>query len=139
MRVRACVCVCVQVETEQVVEAGIDPKTGQPMVSAHVQVRGSVPLFWSQQLGYSPKPDIILQHYDPLYQVGRASCAHAHVHTHACVPASYSASSQAARGLQRRCRPAHACACDAACRSLRGDGNAVPVPRQRSSQGKVSA
>lgn len=70
-----CVCasihpVCpVQVETEQLVEAGIDPKTGQPMISAHVQLRGSVPLFWSQQLGYSPKPDIILQHYDPLYQV----------------------------------------------------------------------
>jgi hypothetical protein len=35
-----------------------------------VQLRGSVPLFWSQQATtLSPKPDILLQQYDPVYEV----------------------------------------------------------------------
>ena len=36
------------------------------------QVRGSVPLYWSQQQAgtLQAKPDIVLHHYDPLYQVG---------------------------------------------------------------------
>lgn len=34
------------------------------------QVRGSVPLFWSQEAsGISAKPDIILQQFDPLFEV----------------------------------------------------------------------
>ncbi|KAG0609702.1 hypothetical protein M758_7G007600 [Ceratodon purpureus] len=62
------------VETEQLVsneETGIDPCTGQ--ISSVVQHRGSIPLFWSQartSQNYSrlsPKPDIILQRFDPVY------------------------------------------------------------------------
>jgi hypothetical protein len=35
-----------------------------------LQVRGSVPLFWSQQATpLSPKPDILLQQFDPVYEV----------------------------------------------------------------------
>jgi hypothetical protein len=49
------------VETEQVVsneESGIDPCMGQ--ISSVVQHRGSIPLFWSQEISrLSPKPDII--------------------------------------------------------------------------------
>lgn len=49
------------VETEQLVmneETGIDPSTAQ--VSSVVQHRGSIPLFWSQEVSrLSPKPDII--------------------------------------------------------------------------------
>ncbi|GBF98113.1 phosphoinositide phosphatase [Raphidocelis subcapitata] len=57
-----------EVETEQIVDAGIDWATGQPLWSSVVQVRGSVPLFWSQQATpLSPKPDIVLQQYDPIY------------------------------------------------------------------------
>ncbi|KAF6261283.1 SAC domain-containing protein [Scenedesmus sp. NREL 46B-D3] len=58
-----------EVETEQIVDAGIDWATGQPLWSAMVQVRGSVPLFWSQQTTtLSPKPDILLQQFDPVYE-----------------------------------------------------------------------
>ncbi len=40
------------------------------LAAALPQVRGSVPLFWSQQLtALSPKPEIILQQFDPLYEV----------------------------------------------------------------------
>jgi hypothetical protein len=57
------------VETEQLVsneETGIDPATGQ--ISSVVQHRGSIPLFWSQEMSrLSPKPDIILQRFDPVY------------------------------------------------------------------------
>ncbi|XP_016188138.1 phosphoinositide phosphatase SAC1 [Arachis ipaensis] len=38
-------------------------------MSSVVQMRGSIPLFWSQEASrFSPKPDIILQRYDPTYQ-----------------------------------------------------------------------
>ncbi|GIL71181.1 hypothetical protein Vretifemale_1790 [Volvox reticuliferus] len=62
-----------EVETEQVVDVGIDYRTRTPLLSSVVQVRGSVPLFWSQQLtALSPKPEIILQQFDPLYEVTEA-------------------------------------------------------------------
>ncbi|GFR42965.1 hypothetical protein Agub_g3963, partial [Astrephomene gubernaculifera] len=65
-----------EVETEQVVDAGIDYRTRTPLLSSVVQVRGSVPLFWSQQLtALSPKPEIILQQFDPLYEVTSAHFA----------------------------------------------------------------
>lgn len=36
----------------------------------HTQLRGSVPLYWSQQSSaLSPKPDIILQNFDPMFEV----------------------------------------------------------------------
>ncbi|KAH8962147.1 hypothetical protein BDL97_05G087000 [Sphagnum fallax] len=61
------------VETEQIVldeETGIGPGTGQ--MSSVVQHRGSIPLFWSQEASrLSPKPDIILQRFDPVYQATR--------------------------------------------------------------------
>ncbi|KIZ00821.1 hypothetical protein MNEG_7144 [Monoraphidium neglectum] len=57
-----------EVETEQIVDAGVDWATGQLLWSSVVQLRGSVPLFWSQQATpLSPKPDIVLQQFDPLY------------------------------------------------------------------------
>uniref|UniRef100_A0A1D1YYS2 Polyphosphoinositide phosphatase n=2 Tax=Anthurium amnicola TaxID=1678845 RepID=A0A1D1YYS2_9ARAE len=38
-------------------------------MSSVVQMRGSIPLFWSQEASrFSPKPDIIVQRYDPTYQ-----------------------------------------------------------------------
>ncbi|XP_022875965.1 phosphoinositide phosphatase SAC1 isoform X1 [Olea europaea var. sylvestris] len=56
------------VETEQIVldeEAG----TCKGKMSSVVQMRGSIPLFWSQEASrFSPKPDIILQRYDPTYE-----------------------------------------------------------------------
>ncbi|KAK9134653.1 hypothetical protein Syun_013983 [Stephania yunnanensis] len=56
------------VETEQMV---LDEETGsyKGKMSSVVQMRGSIPLFWSQEASrFSPKPDIILQRYDPTYQ-----------------------------------------------------------------------
>ncbi|WOL18777.1 phosphoinositide phosphatase SAC1 [Canna indica] len=56
------------VETEQIIlddEAG--SRSGK--MSSVVQMRGSIPLFWSQEASrFSPKPDIVLQRYDPTYQ-----------------------------------------------------------------------
>ncbi|XP_020094126.1 phosphoinositide phosphatase SAC1 [Ananas comosus] len=56
------------VETEQLIldeEAGLS----RGRMSSVVQMRGSIPLFWSQEASrFSPKPDIILQRYDPTYQ-----------------------------------------------------------------------
>ncbi|XP_065881118.1 phosphatidylinositol-3-phosphatase SAC1 isoform X2 [Euphorbia lathyris] len=57
-----------EVETEQIV---LDEEAGscKGKMSSVVQVRGSIPLFWSQEASrFSPKPDIILQRYDPTYQ-----------------------------------------------------------------------
>ncbi|XP_024365419.1 phosphatidylinositol-3-phosphatase SAC1 isoform X2 [Physcomitrium patens] len=57
------------VETEQLVmneETGIGRSTVQ--ISSVVQHRGSIPLFWSQEMSrLSPKPDIVLQRFDPTY------------------------------------------------------------------------
>ncbi|XP_061364160.1 phosphatidylinositol-3-phosphatase SAC1 isoform X2 [Gastrolobium bilobum] len=56
------------VETEQIV---LDEDAGscKGKMSSVVQMRGSIPLFWSQEASrFSPKPDIILQRYDPTYQ-----------------------------------------------------------------------
>ncbi|KAJ8769901.1 hypothetical protein K2173_008983 [Erythroxylum novogranatense] len=56
------------VETEQIV---LDEEAGscKGKMSSVVQMRGSIPLFWSQEASrFSPKPDIILQRYDPTYQ-----------------------------------------------------------------------
>ncbi|KAM3191265.1 hypothetical protein ACQJBY_068895 [Aegilops geniculata] len=56
------------VETEQIIfeeEAG----SWKGRMSAIVQMRGSIPLFWSQEAGrLSPKPDIFVQRYDPTYE-----------------------------------------------------------------------
>ncbi|XP_057465987.1 phosphatidylinositol-3-phosphatase SAC1-like [Actinidia eriantha] len=56
------------VETEQIV---LDEEAGscKGKMSSIVQMRGSIPLFWSQEVSrFSPKPDIILQRYDPTYE-----------------------------------------------------------------------
>lgn len=56
------------VETEQIV---LDEETGscKGKMSSVLQMRGSIPLFWSQEASrFSPKPDIILQRYDPTYE-----------------------------------------------------------------------
>ncbi|KAL8133203.1 phosphatidylinositol-3-phosphatase SAC1-like isoform X2 [Apium graveolens] len=56
------------VETEQII---IDEEVGscKGRMSSVVQMRGSIPLFWSQEASrFSPKPDIILQRYDPTYE-----------------------------------------------------------------------
>ncbi|KAK9929771.1 hypothetical protein M0R45_026854 [Rubus argutus] len=56
------------VETEQII---LDEEAGsyKGKMSSIVQMRGSIPLFWSQEASrFSPKPDIILQRYDPTYQ-----------------------------------------------------------------------
>ncbi|XP_021767175.1 phosphoinositide phosphatase SAC1-like isoform X1 [Chenopodium quinoa] len=59
------------VETEQIV---LDEDAGscKGKMSSVVQMRGSIPLFWSQEASrFSPKPDIILQRYDPTYEATR--------------------------------------------------------------------
>lgn len=56
------------VETEQII---LDEEAGscKGRMSSVVQMRGSIPLFWSQEASrFSPKPDIILQRYDPTYE-----------------------------------------------------------------------
>ena len=54
------------VETEQMLE--LERIEGLKVTSI-VQMRGSIPLFWSQDTSFSnPKPDIIVQLYDPTYQ-----------------------------------------------------------------------
>ncbi|XP_042426608.1 phosphatidylinositol-3-phosphatase SAC1-like isoform X2 [Zingiber officinale] len=56
------------VEIEQIV---LDEEAGScsGKMSSVVQMRGSIPLFWSQEASrFSPKPDIVLQRYDPTYQ-----------------------------------------------------------------------
>ncbi|KAK4741049.1 hypothetical protein SAY87_024637 [Trapa incisa] len=56
------------VETEQII---LDEEAGSSKgkMSSVVQMRGSIPLFWSQEVSrFSPKPDIILQRYDPTYE-----------------------------------------------------------------------
>ncbi|KAL3641427.1 Phosphoinositide phosphatase sac1 [Castilleja foliolosa] len=56
------------VEIEQIV---LDEEVGscKGQMSSVVQMRGSIPLFWSQEASrFSPKPDIILQRYDPTYE-----------------------------------------------------------------------
>lgn len=59
------------VETEQIVyEMGslIDTKS-KGSFSSYIQVRGSIPLYWSQTISkVNPKPDVILGKNDPLYQ-----------------------------------------------------------------------
>lgn len=42
----------------------------QPLGVGGVQVRGSIPLYWTQE-GSKLKPDILLQQYDPLYGATR--------------------------------------------------------------------
>ncbi|KAL0020959.1 hypothetical protein WJX79_009568 [Trebouxia sp. C0005] len=59
------------VEAEQLVDAGIDRRTGMPQLASIVQVRGSIPLYWNQEGVTHLKPDITLQHYDPLYTATR--------------------------------------------------------------------
>ncbi|KAJ7282190.1 hypothetical protein O6H91_10G028800 [Diphasiastrum complanatum] len=56
------------VETEQIVlDEDYHIRPGR--MCSVVQNRGSIPLFWSQEASrLSPKPDIILQRYDPIYQ-----------------------------------------------------------------------
>ncbi|KAJ4966904.1 hypothetical protein NE237_018753 [Protea cynaroides] len=56
------------VETEQIV---LDEEAGscKGKMSSVLQMRGSIPLFWSQDGSrFRPKPDIILQRYDPTYE-----------------------------------------------------------------------
>ncbi|GAQ79856.1 Sac domain-containing Phosphoinositide Phosphatase [Klebsormidium nitens] len=56
------------VETEQLV-AEEGPGRGRWPITSVVQNRGSIPLFWSQETSkLSPKPDIVLVRYDPVYQ-----------------------------------------------------------------------
>lgn len=59
-----------EVETEQILDAGTDYRSGLPLLSSLVQLRGSVPLFWSQQpTPLSPKPDVVLGTVDATYEV----------------------------------------------------------------------
>ncbi|KAI5075938.1 hypothetical protein GOP47_0010014 [Adiantum capillus-veneris] len=60
------------VETEQIITKEESPVSKWEVASV-VQMRGSIPLFWSQEASrLSPKPDIILQRYDPTYQSTRS-------------------------------------------------------------------
>ena len=55
------------VEVEQIIINNICGSM-MPVMSSYVQVRGSIPLFWSQDKGnYMPKPAIYLDRIDPFY------------------------------------------------------------------------
>lgn len=65
-----------EVETEQIVNDMItssfhDPKFGlyaNPKITSYVQHRGSIPLYWTQDLNRLPKPPIEINLSDPFYQ-----------------------------------------------------------------------
>eukprot|EP00850_Spirogloea_muscicola_P018409 SM000168S02608 [mRNA] locus=s168:133636:139322:- [translate_table: standard] len=61
------------VEVEQIALDDASAQARAPgLMSAAVQNRGSIPLFWSQEASrLSPKPDIVLQRYDPVYEATR--------------------------------------------------------------------
>ncbi|TYZ61323.1 hypothetical protein PybrP1_010363 [[Pythium] brassicae (nom. inval.)] len=57
------------VETEQIIE---DENMGAGKLSAFVQYRGSIPVFWSQETSATlPKPPIVLNRVDPTYTATR--------------------------------------------------------------------
>lgn len=70
-----------EVETEQIVTDMLtssfhDPKGGaygNPRVTSFIQHRGSIPLFWTQDLNRLPKPPIEISFLDPFY---RSSALH---------------------------------------------------------------
>ena len=53
-----------EVELEQVVELGADRRSGEPLLSSWVQLRGSIPLFWDQGAAGDGvgKPPPVVQH-----------------------------------------------------------------------------
>lgn len=65
-----------EVETEQIVNDMMtssfhDPKFGpyaNPKITSYVQHRGSIPLYWTQDLNRLPKPPIEINLSDPFYQ-----------------------------------------------------------------------
>lgn len=60
-----------EVETEQIVDAGWDAQNRR-LISSLVQLRGSVPLHWSQESGtLAPRPEITINRYDPFLQATR--------------------------------------------------------------------
>jgi len=66
-----------EVETEQIVTVCQQTSKDVPLVSSCVQVRGSIPLFWSQDMkSMSPKPEIVVQRVDPLYQATQTHYEH---------------------------------------------------------------
>ena len=96
------------VETEQIVDAGAwpcrrpprgvrrdyppyaaVPQPPPPRCSSVVQVRGSIPLFWSQQASpLSPKPDIMLARHDPFYEATKKHFSQLQARYGACVALS---------------------------------------------------
>eukprot|EP00210_Caulerpa_lentillifera_P003675 g3508.t1 len=57
-----------EVETEQILSLHQKSHSGIPSLSSMVQLRGSIPLFWSQGTStLNPKPGILLYNMDPLY------------------------------------------------------------------------
>lgn len=55
-----------------------------------LQVRGSVPLFWSQQTtALSPKPDILLQQFDPVYEVSCRLQIHSNSNYNPCTAVAF--------------------------------------------------
>lgn len=65
------------VETEQIVDSGGDWDYAPLRLSSFVQVRGSIPLFWSQDASrLTAKPDIVLRKLDPTYRATRLHFLH---------------------------------------------------------------
>lgn len=69
-----------EVEVEQTVDAGVWPQAKgtrgarpRPRCASVVQLRASIPLFWSQTASpLSPKPEILITRHDPAYGATRA-------------------------------------------------------------------
>lgn len=65
------------VETEQIVFTGTATGGRKHSYTAYVQNRGSIPLFWSQDItGLPPKPPISLTLRDPYYKASGKHFAH---------------------------------------------------------------
>ncbi len=55
-----------------IITCGIRQHLDALLISGFIlQVRGSIPLYWNQEGVTHLKPDITLQHYDPLYTATR--------------------------------------------------------------------
>jgi hypothetical protein len=65
------------VETEQIViDESQGSSSGGHCFTSFVQLRASIPLFWSQPTELNFKPDVILHSFDPLYHVTAIHFAH---------------------------------------------------------------
>jgi hypothetical protein len=66
-----------EVETEQIIiDESQGSSSGGHWFTSFVQLRASIPLFWSQPTELNFKPDVFLHYFDPLYHVTAIHMSH---------------------------------------------------------------